>query len=514
MQPILPATLTCDLPLHGSACSRRLEQAALARLPAHQLMQRAAAAVAALARALDPHARLIWIACGPGNNGGDGLLAAALLQRQLPRTRVLVSWHGEEDRLPDDARFALQQARCAGVAFCDSPPQAFDLGIDALLGLGSRGLESGVMADWMRALQQTRSPVLCVDLPSGLDPDSGRWRNAFELLPRGPRHTLSLLTLKPGLFTADGRDAAGQVWLDRLGVDPAGAAPDAWLSARQPAGSPPRQQRHALHKGSHGDLLVLGGQDVSVDGAGMTGAALLAARAGLQAGAGRVYLGLLGADPATPALDLLWPELMFRPAQASAEGELARQATTVCGCGGGSAVRAVLPALLQHSPRLVLDADALNAIGARPDWRRQLSGRLARGLQTVLTPHPLEAARLLDSHSTEIQSGRLAAARRLSDELQCVVVLKGSGSVIAAPGRRPLINPTGNALLATAGTGDVLAGMIGACWAQVHAAAGSDAALQATRSAVWQHGALADGWPAGRGLRASELLAGITPWQG
>ena len=286
MLPITPSSLGLDLPLHGSAASRLIERAALGSRPPHSLMQRAASAVAALARAIAPHARRIWIACGPGNNGGDGLLAAALLHRQLPRTRVLVSWHGEEDRLPDDARFALQQARCAGVAFCDSPPQAFDLGIDALLGLGSRGLESGVMADWMRVLQQTGSPVLCVDLPSGLDPDCGRWRNAFDALPHGPRHTLSLLTLKPGLFTAAGRDAAGQVWLDRLGVDPAGVIADAWLSAAPRTGLPERKHRHALHKGSHGDLLVLGGQDVSVNGTGMTGAALLAAlpmRAGSSA---------------------------------------------------------------------------------------------------------------------------------------------------------------------------------------------------------------------------------------
>jgi ADP-dependent NAD(P)H-hydrate dehydratase / NAD(P)H-hydrate epimerase len=516
MLPILASSLSSDLPLHGSTSSRALEQSALAAMPPHTLMQRAASAVAALARAIAPHARSIWVACGPGNNGGDGLLAAAMLHRQLPRTRVTISWHGDETRMPDDARFALQQARAAGVIFSSAPPEAFDLGIDALLGLGSRGLGSGVMADWMQVLQQTAVPVLCVDLPSGLDPDSGDWRNSCSARPRGPRHSLSLLTLKPGLFTADGRDAAGQVWLDRLGVDPAGATADAWLSAAPRTGLPERKHRHALHKGSHGDLLVLGGQDVAVDGTGMTGAALLAARAGLQAGAGRVYLGLLGASAATPTHDLLWPELMFRPAQASAEGDLARKATTVCGCGGGSAVRAVLPALLEQSPRLVLDADALNAVAVRSDWREQLSERRARGLQTILTPHPLEAARLLGCSNAGIQSDRLQGAQRLALELQCVVVLKGSGSIVAGPGSQPLINPTGNALLATAGTGDVLAGIVGAYWAQADASAGTDAspAMQAARLAAWRHGELADQWPAGRSLRAGDLLAGITPWQG
>lgn len=514
MQPILPNAYPFDLPLHGSTASRLLERAALASLPPHTLMQRAAASIAALARALAPHARRIWIACGPGNNGGDGLLAAALLQRQLPQTHVAVSWHGDEAGLPDDARHALERARASGIDFCTEPPADFDLGIDAMLGLGSRGLGSGPMADWMRMLQQTRSSVLCVDLPSGLGTDSGAWCNPFEVRPRGPRHTLSLLTLKPGLFTADGRDAAGQVWLDRLGIDPADAEPDAWLCAMPPSNAPERRLRHALHKGSHGDLLVLGGQHGAIEGASMIGAALLAARAGLQAGAGRVYVGLLGAGPASPALDPLWPELMFRPAQSSAEGELARKATTVCGCGGGTAVRSVLAALIEHSPRLVLDADALNEIAADTAWRRRLAGRQALGLHTILTPHPLEAARLLDCSSAEVQSNRLAAAQRLSQELQCTIVLKGSGSVIAAPGRPTLINPTGNALLATAGTGDVLAGMVGSYWAQADAVGTAEPALQAARSAAWDHGALADNWPEGRGLRAGELLAGITPWRG
>lgn len=533
-----PGSCRPKLPLHGSAASRAIEQAALAHLPPHRLMQRAACSVAALARALQPHARHVWLACGPGNNGGDGLLTAALLRTQLPQTRLTVSWQGNESRLPDDARYALQQARAAGLEFSDRPPEDFDLGIDALLGLGGRGLEPGPLADWMQTLQQTRATVLCVDLPSGLECDSGAWLNPFEARPAGPRHTLSLLTLKPGLFTADGRDAAGQVWLDRLGVAADQLPPDAWLNAPDTEPGPTRQQRHGAHKGSHGDLLVLGGQDVSVDGNGMSGAALLAARAGLQAGAGRVYLGLLGAGPATPALDLLWPELMFRPAQASAEGELARQATTVCGCGGGQSVRAVLPALLEHSPRLVLDADALNALAQQADWRAQLSRRLARGQHSILTPHPLEAARLLGCDSAQIQSDRLQAARELAQQFQSVVVLKGSGSVIAAPGQIPFINTTGNALLATAGTGDVLAGMVGAYWAQTarpgrpgrmpaampqpspdgglngSLSDGLEMALQAACRAVHQHGALADRWPSGRGLRAGDLLAGLTPWPG
>ena len=293
-----------QLPLHGSAASRAIEQAAPAGLPPHLLMQRAARAVAALARALQPHARQVWIACGPGNNGGDGLLAAALLRAQLPQTRLTVSWQGDEARLPIDARYALQQARAAGLEFSDQPPEDFDLGIDALLGLGGRGLVAGPMADWMQTLQQTRATVLCVDLPSGLDCDSGAWRNPFEARPAGPRHTLSLLTLKPGLFTADGRDAAGQVWLDRLGVAADRMPPDAWLNAPEADPGLTRQRRHGAHKGSHGDLLVLGGQDVSVDGNGMSGAALLAGPGGGggggRGGGGGGGAGAGGAPPPRP----------------------------------------------------------------------------------------------------------------------------------------------------------------------------------------------------------------------
>jgi hydroxyethylthiazole kinase-like uncharacterized protein yjeF len=135
-------------------------------------------------------------------------------------------------------------------------------------------------------------------------------------------------------------------------------------------------------------------------------------------------------------------------------------ATVVCGCGGGTAVRDVLPTVLHHAQRLVLDADGLNAVAAEAALRRALRARAARGLATVLTPHPLEAARLLDAQSREVQTDRLQAARQLADAMQCTVLLKGSGTVVAAPGATTSINPTGDARLATAGSGDVLAGAI------------------------------------------------------
>jgi hydroxyethylthiazole kinase-like uncharacterized protein yjeF len=169
-----------------------------------------------------------------------------------------------------------------------------------------------------------------------------------------------------------------------------------------------------------------------------------------------------------------------------------KQQVLVCGCGGGQSVQAHLPALLADATRAVFDADALNAIAADPDLQALLAARRAHSDATILTPHPLEAARLLQCSTQEVQSDRCRAAQQLADRFGCVVVLKGSGSVIAAPGQTALINPSGNALLATPGTGDVLAGMIGALLA-----AGLPARTAAAR-AVFMHGRLADCWATSR----------------
>jgi hydroxyethylthiazole kinase-like uncharacterized protein yjeF len=307
-------------------------------------------------------------------------------------------------------------------------------------------------------------------------------------------HTLSLLTLKPGLFTAAGRDAAGSVWLDDLGVSPQPEPPTAWLTG--PA--LPARRRHASHKGSYGDVAIVGGEGLAARGLGMTGAALLAASAALHAGAGRVLVALL--DDGQMTIDMAQPELMFRRFDALALEQL----TVVCGCGGGDAVRAVLPAVLARAARLVLDADALNAVASDAALRAGVASRAGRGQATVLTPHPLEAARLLDLSTADVQTHRLNAAQQLAEQFHCVAVLKGSGTVTAAPGRIPTINPTGNARLATAGTGDVLAGMVGA-----HLAAGAEA-RRAALEAVYIHGLAADCWPAGRAMTASALARRVT----
>ncbi|MEO6291122.1 MAG: NAD(P)H-hydrate dehydratase, partial [Burkholderiaceae bacterium] len=234
---------------------------------------------------------------------------------------------------------------------------------------------------------------------------------------------------------------------------------------------------------------------------GMTGAAVLAARAALHAGAGRVFVALL--DGCSLLVDPLQPELMFRHPDAVN----VRESTVVCGCGGGDAVRGVLPLLLSQAPRLVLDADALNAIATDSALQTQLAarvGRMARDhFATILTPHPLEAARLLACSTGQVQANRLQAARQLADKFQCTIVLKGAGSIIAAPGQVLGINLSGNAKLATAGTGDVLAGMIGAVLA------GCQTAFQAACIATHCHGQAANDWPADQTLTASQLAQRI-----
>ena len=545
-------------PLHGIAATRAVEQSRAAGLPPHTLMQRAGLAVARLALAVAPHARTVWIACGPGNNGGDGMEAAIHLKRW--GKNVLVTWLGtagatgatggtdgsdglgKSGTAPPDAARSHQGALDAGVRFADAPPVQFDLCIDALLGIGSvrgsggpsatrppAGRMAERMAEWIALMNSACALVLAVDVPSGLNADTG---HAGSQCVKA-QFTLSLLTLKPGLFTGQGRDACGQIWLDELadlaepddpdalaslnGADgpyecygPDGLAapppstaltsPNAWLG-----GAAARSLRaHASHKGSYGDVAVIGGAP------GMTGAALLAASAALHSGAGRVFVALL--DGGAMEVDLERPELMFRHVDA-----LDFDATTlVCGCGGGDAVRHSLTRVLAGAGPVVLDADALNVLAgdsllAAP-FVALLQARAARNAPTVLTPHPLEAARLAGSTAVQVQQNRLATARLLSDRFMCTIVLKGSGTVIATPGKPLVVNPTGNAALATAGTGDVLAGLIGAGLANAQRSGTMVSQTSAHRvscEAVFQHGAAADNWPTHRVLTAGALAGAL-----
>ena len=488
---LLPQRVTADngpWPLHDVATSRAHEQRALSGVEGGALMALAGMSVARLALAGTPHTSLVQVWAGPGNNGGDGLVAARELHRAGKRVQVCLM--ADASRLPADAARALQDAEQAGVPISNgsAPAQAPGLIIDALLGLGASRAPADALAQAIDQINHCGAPVLAVDIPSGLHPDTGA---VLGLAAVVARTTLSLLTLKPGCFTHQGRAHAGAVWLDTLGLAP----PDCTARLNSAADRPSRS--HGAHKGSFGDVAVVGGAT------GMVGAAWLAASAALAAGAGRVYCSLMvdGAASALPAR----PELMVRH-QWWQEAPAVLAATTVaCGCGGGIEVRQALPPLLAHAGRLVLDADALNALADDTALQTLLRQRGARGLPTVLTPHPLEAARLLACATVGVQHNRLAAAKALSAQLGATVLLKGSGTVIDSGDGVPWINSTGNAALATAGTGDVLAGWLAGLWAQQPLS--SPGAVAA--AAAWLHGRAADRFAErlpGRPLRAADLI--------
>ncbi len=495
MLPVLP--LSRDVLLHDAASSRRVEAAALARHPAHGLIERAGWAVARLALALVPHGRTAIVFAGPGNNGGDGLIAARHLAAR--GWSVDIRLVGPAAKAGSDAAHALHAARHEGLhpqpgaaALADLPAST-DLVLDALLGIGVSRAPAGDIADAIRAIETMRmrgAPVLAVDVPSGLDARTGQALG--DAVVRAD-HTLSLLTLKSGLFTGEGRALGGRLWFDNLGEatgDPGDDAPGedrdgiARLIGRERI---LRWQRAfarsaASHKGRHGDVVVLGGAP------SMRGAAWLAATAALTAGAGRVYAALPDDDghpwPARPELMHWDVERWSAPASGW------RDAVAVCGCGGGTAIAPALSTVLHGSARVVLDADALNLVATDEALQDALRRRATQGHPTILTPHPLEAARLLGlPAAAEVQADRLGAAVALAARFAATVVLKGSGSVIASPGRPLAINSTGSSALATAGSGDVLAGWTGGLWAQ---SPGADPHDLACAAVAW-HGAAAEG---------------------
>lgn len=491
-------------PILGPAQVRQLEPA-LQALSAKPLMQSAGLACARLALAVAPHAQRVWVAAGPGNNGGDGLETALLLQQWGKEVRVSLLSSGGPG--PHDAQAALQRAQQAGVHIQSGVPtewlaqmDAQDLCIDALLGIGaSRPLSADLQAG-VQAIQQCAATVLAIDVPTGLNPQSGQWLGAdsagsSKLVAVHADHTLSLIAVQAGLLMGHGRDASGQIWLEDLGYGPSRhtVSPLAWLNA--PYTSAPKP--HASHKGSHGDVAVIGGDGMATHGTGMSGAAILAATAALYAGAGRVMLSLLSSQ----ANDCVPPDVMQRELK---QLDL-EQLHVVCGCGGGTSVHAVLPEVLQRSGCLVLDADGLNAVAQGSALQKALRQRAGHSAPqaTVITPHPLEAARLLGWNTQQVQKDRLKAAQALAERFQCCVVLKGSGTVIAAPGHTPRINITGNGRLAIGGTGDVLAGLVGARMAQSPNTV--EDAFNAACAAVVQHGQVADDWPPGVALTASRL---------
>lgn len=473
---------------------RTAETAAAAALPAHTLMDRAGTAAAHwLAARTGGSGRPVWFAVGPGNNGGDALVAAARLQQ----LGVAVHAWMPVPVKPDDAQWALGVARAAGVPIAAEPPASLDgyaWVVDGLFGIGlGRALDGVFAAQAARIAEHARrgGAVLALDVPSGLDSDTGQIVGGGAAVVA--THTLTFIGAKPGLYMVEGRDLAGEIDIASLDLAPP-ASPAIVLNA-------PARFAHALparafasHKGTFGSLAVLGGDT------GMCGAPILAARAALFAGAGKVHVGLLGAG--APPYDPPFPELMLHPADTLERGAMTAIAAG-CGLGTRDAAATLVRDALAHDAAALLDADALNLVAAHADLAAAVAARGARGRACVLTPHPLEAARLLGSDTRAVQRDRLAAAQALAARYASIVVLKGAGTVIAAPDGRLAVNPTGNAALATGGTGDVLGGLIGALLAQ------RVAPYEAALAGVYLHGLAADTLTAAGtgpvGLTAGEL---------
>ncbi len=448
------------------------------------LMERAGAALAAeILRMLPSGARPLIVA-GPGNNGGDGFVAARLLRQQGIEPTVVFA--GEAGRLPADARAAHAAWQAAGGReVADIPAGPWGLVVDALFGIGLARPVEGAMAELVGRIGALGCPVLAADVPSGLCADTGR---VLGCAIRASR-TLTFIAGKPGLYTGDGPDHCGEVIVADLGLDigePEGRLISLGLFAACLA---PR--RRNSHKGDYGSVGLLGGAP------GMAGAALLAGRAALRLGAGRVHVGMLERLPVDP----LQPELMLRAA-----GEVLPLATVIAagpGLGRSAEALDLLRRTMETPLPLVLDADALNLLAAHPVLAAKLSRRDTPA-GTLLTPHPAEAGRLLGTDAKAVQADRLAAALKLARRFAAHVVLKGCGTVVAAPDGRWFINTSGNAGLASAGSGDVLTGLAAALLAQ------GWPTLEAALAAVHLHGLAAEDRAAGGagpvGLSAGELI--------
>jgi hydroxyethylthiazole kinase-like uncharacterized protein yjeF len=445
-------------PIYLTADIRRIEQAA-GNVP---LMERAGAAAADLAATL-VSGKDVLVLAGPGNNGGDARIAAELLKQKFFRVTV---------------------------AEKDIPAQKdWGLVIDGLFGIGLARPIEGDYAKLVEYANRQSCPVLALDVPSGIQSDSGR---ALGPAVRAS-HTITFIALKPGLLTLDGPDYAGEISVAELGLDAKGLlAPAAWIAGPDLFGGVLKRRPSNFHKGMAGSLAVLGGA------AGMTGAALLTGRAALRLGAGRVYVGLL--EENAPAVDLLAPELMLRHPDDALGLDL--DALVIGpGLGQGERAETLVGAALASDIPCVFDADALNLMSGSEDLRKACARRTA---ETLLTPHPGEAATLLAESISAVQADRVAAARALSKHFNAHVVLKGNGSVLVARDGHWFINTTGNPGMASAGMGDVLAGMLGALLAQRYSGETS------LVLGVHLHGAAADALAGDGtgpvGLTASELI--------
>lgn len=467
--------------LYSAAQVRELDRRAMVSgISGYALMQQAAATCWSEITQRWPHVRRIQVLCGAGNNGGDGFEIANLARAAGCEVQV---WQVGKAAVAGDALRARQAWRDAGGTITLWTGQTFtaaDLIVDAVFGIGlNREVSDEIkqLIEVIRASRASGAKVLAVDLPSGLDADTGKvWGAAVDA-----DVTVTFIGRKLGLHTGAGPAYAGQVVFKSLDVAPAAHADQIPLARMLDIQQlrtwlPPRMR--TAHKGSHGHVLIVGGDE------GMMGAALLAAVAALRAGAGLVSVATRTAHAA--AMTAAQPELMCRGAESARELTplIERASVVVIGPGLGQSPwgREMFACVLEHEKPLVVDADALNLLAQEPvrrdDW--------------VLTPHPGEAARLLGIANAQVQNDRISAAHQLRQKLGGVNVLKGAGTLVQ--GEQLVLCPYGNPGMAIGGMGDVLSGIIAACIAQglspevaaragvlAHAVAGDKAALQGER---------------------------------
>ncbi len=478
--------------LYTATQVRELDRIAIEEfgLPGYELMVRAGEALFKRCRQRWPDAQSIAVFCGAGNNAGDGYVVARLLKEAGCEVRVI--WLTEPGKLSGLAKQAADAyLALAGEAaeFDAANFPAAEVMIDALLGTG---LAREVTAAWREAIVAINAsavPVLSADVPSGLDADTGQVLGvAIQACS-----TVTFIGRKRGLYTAAGVQLAGEICFDGLQVPAkvyASLQAEAYLLDVSVPGQllPPRKRD--THKGHYGHVLVIGGD------AGMAGAVRLAAEAAARTGSGLVSVATQPAHAV--AISAACPELMCHAVENAAQLRPLLEKATVAvigpGLGQGSWGRRLLMEVLQTSLPLVVDADALNLIAQEP---------VARG-NWVMTPHPGEAARLLQTHTATIQAERFSAVEQIAQRYQAVAVLKGAGSLITAPGELTALCDRGNPGMASGGMGDVLCGVIGGLIGQ--ALDGFDAA----RAGVMIHALAADRAAekgGERGLLASDVIA-------
>jgi NAD(P)H-hydrate epimerase len=486
-------------PIYGTAQVRALERSAIDRcgVTDYELMCRAgAAALAVLARRW-PNARTVAIVCGAGNNGGDGLVVARLAQAAGYAVSALLV--APAARLAGAAARAAADCRAAGVALTSFEPQplrAADVIVDALLGTGLARPVSDEFRTAIEAINRAEAPVLALDMPSGLDADSG-WPSPLAVRATA---TVTFLALKQGLFLGAAVDYCGELEFAGLDLPEALGAelvpPLERLVFEDLRRALPRRARSA-HKGTCGRLLLVGG------GLGMAGAIRLAAEAALRVGAGLVYVAThrdnVGAVLAGR------PEIICRAVTSAADLEdLVRSVDGIVvgpGLGQSAWAQALWRYVVSAPVPTVVDADGLNWLAAEPHER---SGWL-------LTPHPGEAARLLHVASAEeVQRDRRAAVTALASRYGATAVLKGPHSLIATPraGEAIAVCDHGNPGMATGGTGDLLAGTIGGLLVQ------TGDLERAARAGVLLHALAGDSAAADeeRGMVAGDMLPHLRAW--